>query len=418
MAAAITLLALAASAGLTSARQGAVEAMIAVDELTPILPITEIAGTRAYQYDRKLGDVSASWVAPDAALSSAGGLKVGRVLAETKKVYAQPDISPETAARLGGGAEALGQLAASSFTAISKSIGAKLITGSSAPTADIDAASYLVTTSGGITAVTCGGMLDLSLSTRGSVKYTATGTLFRYKAPGDLDYGDPVAIGTSATGRVFSANGDSWISITRGAGALATNTEAVITITAGADEPDGVYALMAGVTRQWIYGGTNGGAVTFALLDQLLDLCKGSGQKVLVTSKPIRRAIRALLRDKAAETFADVGAKKVLSYDGVPILASDYVPTNRTRGTASGVCSSIIAATLGDMQGLRGVASTGITEEAMQGARAIASGPFGISSYQLPVSQTGDSMVVRATGYMGFAQELVEGVAILDGLTY
>lgn len=418
MATTVTLLQLAQNAGLSASETGAVEAMLTTDELTPLLPFETIAGTTAYRYDRKLADVTAAWVASQGAFTAAGGVKYGRILAETKKLYAQPDVSPEDAARLGGVNGVLGSLAASAFVAMSRAIANKAINGSSAPTSTIDAQSYLVTTSGGITACTTGGLHDLSQSTRGELKYTASGTLFRYKAPGDTDFGDAVSIGTTATGTVFSKNGENYLTITRGAGSLASNTTAVVTIANGADEPDGLYKLMAGVTRQWLYGGDNGGPVSFDLLDQLVDTCKGSGQKVMVTNKAVRRAVRKLFRDKAsAETFTDVGSRKVLSYDGIPIIASDYMLATRTRGTASGVCSAIICASLGTMQGFRGVASTGIVDAAMQGARLITSGPFGMQCHQLPVSQSNDNVVARAVGYVGFAQELVEGVAILDGLT-
>ena len=413
-----TLLQLAANAGLSMGQRGAVEAMLTVDEITPILPFDTVNGSRAYAYDRKLGQVSASWVAPASSLSSAGGLSLGRVLSETKKLYAQPDITPEDAARLGGGDMAMGALAESAFVAMARAIGNKAINGSSAPTSTIDAQSTIVASTC-VTACTCGGLFDLSRETRGELRYATSGTAFRYRAPGDVDFGDAVTIGTGSSGRVFSKNGENWLYITRGAGAISANTTAVVTIAVTADEPDGLFRMMEGVTRQWLYGGTDGGAISFELLDQLMDLCKGQGQKVLLTSKLIRRAIRKLLRDKAGgETFADVGSKKVLAYDGVPILVSDYMPTTRTRGSSGAVCSAVIATTLGDMQGFRGVASTGIADVAMQGARPIAQGPYGIAAYQLPVSTTSDALVTRATGYVGFANELVEGVAILDGLTY
>lgn len=419
MAATQTLLQLANNAGLSPGMQGAVEASIVVDELTPYLPVETIAGTRAYGYDRITGHVSASWVAPDASMSSAGGRKLGRILAETKKLYAQPDISPEDAARAGGAGAVLGDLAASCFTAMSRAIGDKAINGNSAPTSTIDAQSVLVTTSGGITACTCGGLMDLSRETRGELKYTASGTKFRYRAPGDVDWGDEVTLGTSASAYVYSKNGSNWLYITRGAGALSSNTTAVVTFAFSADEPTGIYKLMEAETGQWIYGGTDGGALTFELLDQLLDLCKGGPNRVMLMPKKIRRALRKLLRDKATnETFADVGGKKVPTYEGIPVLVSDYMPTNRARGSSGSVCSSIILMSLGMKEGFRGVASTGIVDQAMQGARLITQGPFGTAAYQLPVSQTSDTLTERAVGYFGFAQELREGIAILDGLTY
>lgn len=418
MAATQTLFQLAARAGLTPGMKGAVEASIVVDELTPFLPFTTIAGHRAYAYDRITGQVTASWVAPDAALSSAGGRAIGRITGETKKLYAQPDVSPEDAARAGGANDVLGDLAASCFTAMSRKIGDAAINGSSAMTAVIDAQSVLVAATC-VTAVTPGGLLDLTQETRGEVKYTAAGTLFQYRAPGETDFGATTAIAANASGTVYSKNGDAFLTITRGAGALAANTTAVVVLANGAQEPDGLYRLMAGNTGQWIYGGDNGGALTFELLDQLFDLCKGEGPKAMLMPKKIRRALVKLLRDKAtSETFAEVGGRKVPMYGGVPVIVSDYMPTNRTRGSSGAICSSIILMTLGERQGFRGIASTGITDVAMQGARLIAQGPFGTAAHQLPVSTTSDTLTLRSTGFVGFAQELKEGVAILDGLTY
>lgn len=418
MAATQTLFSLAASAGISPAMRGAVEASIVVDELTPFLPVQTVAGTRAYAFDRITGQVTASWVAADAALSSAGGRAYGRITNETRKLYAQPDVSPEDAARAGGAPDVLGDLAASCFTSLSRKIGDAAINGSSAPTATIDSQSPIVAATC-VTAVTCGGALDLTAATIGELKYTATGTFFRYKAPGDVDFGDSVSIGTSASGYVYSKNGDAWLYLTRGVGAISGNQTAVVTLANGANEPDGLYRLMAANTSQWIYGGTDGGALTFELLDQLLDLCKGDGPKAMLMPKKIRRAMRKLLRDKAtSETFEMVGGRKVPMYEGIPCIVSDYMPTNRVRGSSGSVCSSIILMSLGDRQGFRGVASTGIADAAMQGARMIAAGPFGTAAWQLPVSSTSDTLTLRATGYFGFAQELKEGVAILDGLTY
>jgi len=414
-----TLLQLANNGGLSPGMQGAVEASIVVDELTPYLPFETLSGTRAYGYDRVTGYVSASWIAPDAAMSSAGGRKIGRILAETCKLYAQPNISPEDAARSGGAASVLGDLAASCFTSMSRAIGDKAINGNAAPTATIDALSALVTTSGGITACTCGGLMDLSREQRGELKYTASGTKFRYRAPGDVDFGEEATIGTSTSGYVYSKNGHNWLYITRGAGALSSNSTVTVSFAFSADEPTGLYKLMEADTGQWIYGGADGGALTFELLDQLLDLCKGGSNRVMLMPKKIRRAMRKLLRDKATnETFADVGGRKVPTYEGIPCLVSDYMPTNRTRGSSGAVCSSIILMSLGAKEGFRGVASTGIVDPAMQGARLITSGPFGTAAYQLPVTATSDALVERAVGYFGFAQELREGIAILDGLTY
>lgn len=410
----VSLLQLAANAGISPALSGAVEAMIVADELAAVLPVT-VQRQREYSYTRRLSVGAAQWVAPGAAITATAGPRYGRVLAECRKIVAQPSITPEDAARAGGVESVHGALAASAFTAISREIARVTIVGSSAPTATLDPGSPLAV-AGGVTELTPSGQWDLDLGGLAQLRYTTTGGgTFRYRGPGDLDFGEPVVIPASSTGTVVSANGELRLTITRGATVLSTATTAAVTLTRGS-EPDGLYQLLAPHTSRWLYAGTNGGPVTFELLDELLDLCRGDGPRVLVTSHRGRRAIRKLLRDRSSESFVDIGARKTVAYDGVPVLATEYVPTTRERGTSGPVCTSVFALTLGEGQGLRLIAAEGVADAAAQGARLIAQGPFGIGAYHLPVSQNTDEIVFRAVGYIGVAQELIPGAAVLDGI--
>jgi hypothetical protein len=412
----VSLLQLAANAGISPALSGAVEAMIVADELASVLPVT-VQRQREYSYTRRLSVGAAQWVAPGAAITATAGPRYGRVLAECRKIVAQPSITPEDAARAGGAEAVHGALAASAFTAISREIARVTITGSSAPTAALDPGSPLAV-AGGVTALVPSGQWDLDLGGLAQLRYTtAGGGTFRYRGPGDVEFGEPVVIPASSTGTVVSANGELRLTITRGATALTTATTSVVTVTRGAAEPDGLYQLLAPHASRWLYAGTNGGPITFELLDELLDMCRGDGMRVLVTSHRGRRAIRKLLRDRSAETFTDVGSRKTVAYDGVPVLATEYVPTNRERGTSGPVCTSVFALTLGEGQGLRLIAAEGVADAAAQGARLVAQGPFGIGVYHLPVSQSTDEIADRAVGYVGVAQELIPGAAVLDGLT-
>ncbi len=63
------------------------------------------------------------------------------------------------------------------------------------------------------------------------------------------------------------------------------------------------------------------------------------------------------------ETTVDQFGQQVETYDGVPIVADDFVPDNEVQGTSGTVCSSVFALKFGMNIGLMGLQHGGITIE-------------------------------------------------------
>lgn len=115
------------------------------------------------------------------------------------------------------------------------------------------------------------------------------------------------------------------------------------------------------VAAQEVSAGTNGGALTLALLDQLIDLVKGGKPDILLMSKRSRRKLKSLLVASAhyVESGRDMFGRQVMFYDGIPVEVSDWQPDNETQGTEA-AASSIYALRFGEADGLVGLQNGGI----------------------------------------------------------
>lgn len=107
--------------------------------------------------------------------------------------------------------------------------------------------------------------------------------------------------------------------------------------------------------RKWIdpsmvvATGTNGSPVSFELLDQLINKFTGSPPDAIIVHPRTYLSIKALLRTaytSPPELMLQNFGRPVLTYDGVPILKNEYIPTNLTKGTGTNL-TEIYAVRLG-----------------------------------------------------------------------
>ena len=122
------------------------------------------------------------------------------------------------------------------------------------------------------------------------------------------------------------------------------------------------------VAGQTLYAGVDGGAVSFAALDELKDLVK-LGADVLMMRQGTWRAIRALNRAQGGNTaemmMIENFGKPVKAYDGTPVIINDFLPINETRGTNDDT-TSIYGLRLNEADGFHGLfggASAGVRLE-------------------------------------------------------
>ncbi len=147
---------------------------------------------------------------------------------------------------------------------------------------------------------------------------------------------------------------------------------------------------------------TNGDALSFDQLDQLIDLVKIGEQRVFVMNSRTRRSFIKLARGTGGiqpESLDIPGiVGPVTSYRGVPILRNDYIPLDQVQGTEN-AATSIFLVGLDENEGLAGL---------------MAAGQAGIEVEDIGPVQNKDSRRYRLKWYSGLAlhSELAMACAI------
>ena len=124
---------------------------------------------------------------------------------------------------------------------------------------------------------------------------------------------------------------------------------------------DGVDKICAGLpAAQTISMGANGGTLTLARLDELIDAVK-TKNVALIMSRRSRRTLQSLVRTSGAMLEARPGnfLEWVQMYNGVPVFINDFIPDNKTVGTSTD-CSTIYCFSMGEAdQGVVGLSAPG-----------------------------------------------------------
>jgi hypothetical protein len=128
---------------------------------------------------------------------------------------------------------------------------------------------------------------------------------------------------------------------------------------------DGLSTLITttGASAQVITPAAGGGAMTLALVDQLIDVVKGGKPDCLLTTKKQRRKLKGLLTSSAhyVETGESSFGRQVMMYDGVPVLVSDFLTDAEAADNGTGnTFSSMWAIHFSPADGLTGLTNGGI----------------------------------------------------------
>lgn len=170
----------------------------------------------------------------------------------------------------------------------------------------------------------------------------------------------------------------------------------------------GLLALCA--SSQKAATGNNGGALSFAFMDETMDLVvdKDGSVDYLMMHARTRRSYKALLRALGGASISEVyelpSGDKVDAYSGVPIFRNDWIPINQTKGSGSAQ-TTFFAGTLDDGSQKHGIA--GLTAETALGLQVVDVGE----------SETKDEHIWRVKWYCGLALFCEKGLALADGIT-
>ncbi|NRD64916.1 phage major capsid protein [Corallococcus exiguus] len=174
------------------------------------------------------------------------------------------------------------------------------------------------------------------------------------------------------------------------------------------DEFVGLLGLAS--SGQTLTAGANGGALSFEMLDELLDAVKAKDGKVdfLMMHGRTIRSLKSLLRGQGGagivETLKLPSGEEVLEYEGVPVFRNDWMPTNQTQGSST-TSTSIVAGCLDDGSQRVGIAG-------LHAKKAL-----GIQVKNIGESETKDESITRVKFYCGLAVYSDLALAVAKGVT-
>lgn len=155
---------------------------------------------------------------------------------------------------------------------------------------------------------------------------------------------------------------------------------------------------------------TNGGPLTFAELDELIDLVTDKDGQVdyIMMHGRTRRSYLALIRSLGGTSPGDiytmVSGKQLPAYRGIPILRNDWIPINQTTGSLT-TGTTVFAGTFDDGSQTHGI--SGLTAE--NGA--------GIMVKDVGEREAADERIHRVIWYCGLAMFSEKGLAAYTGVS-
>ncbi len=160
---------------------------------------------------------------------------------------------------------------------------------------------------------------------------------------------------------------------------------------------DGIDRLTPG--GQTLSMGVNGGSLTLAKLDELIDMVKGGKPDMLLMSKRTRRSLNNLARTSGSFLEADRNefGQMMQYYDGIPLGICDVIADDKTVGSSTD-CSTVYAVKFGE------------------GALAGLTSPGGLQVERVGSLETRDATRTRVKWYVSLALFNTVKIAKLTGV--
>lgn len=177
----------------------------------------------------------------------------------------------------------------------------------------------------------------------GELKFTLTGTLLQFRAPGDVDFGEAVEIASDGTFVLKSSSPSKWIKVTLDVSDATADAIRRITFSTSSHEFDGLERLVPPHrVRTSLASEADGSDFTFGILEELRDMVKNrSGQLAFLMRSELRRKYNASCRMLGGVVPQWVQGPHVAipSFDGIPILVNDFIPKDEAKGSSTSLSS-------------------------------------------------------------------------------
>lgn len=320
------------------------KAIVTEDELFSILPFVPTEGN-GFSFTREKALPTAEWVAPTGPTAASNG-KEETVTVPVREISSDFDIRSFAIAQQGGQGVVARQMM-SKGKAVGREIARSLIRGAFATGYSLYQTTAPFTA---VDSITAGPWLDTDRFGPAELEYKHSTTSWRFRGPGDRDFGEWVVATTDGTYTLKSDNPSKWIRVQLDVSDAAADGRTALSFTSSSNEPDGVEAMMD--PGQVIApSAADGDAFSFNVLDQLIDKVKVRDGLAFVMPAALRRKYKDKLRSLGGTSAEYVVnsfdpqsgrpvQRRLLAYDDIPILKNDFIPTNETVGGTS-TCSSV-----------------------------------------------------------------------------
>ena len=330
---------------------GVAKAIVTMDELAAVLPLLPTSQIHV-AYRREGALPGTAWLPDTGVTSEESAGTDDNVVVPLRRIVGNVDVDA-LADELTG--QSRGEQRSSKLSAKVKSTWreamSKFING-----ANVTSHALVLATDpfAAIDAIDYGPWLDSGRYGPGEIQYTHVGTFWKFRAPGDVDFGDAVACAADGSYTLYSWNKSKWITVTLDVSDATANGRTTITFISSGNEYDGLKELIGpGMTIDPT--GANGDAFDLAMLDKLITLEKVRTNRAFVTTGSLVEKFYAAYRALGGTTPQTLQlpgyGSPVPTYRGIPILQNDNVLATETVGSAT-TCSSVYLASLDEAQGL------------------------------------------------------------------
>lgn len=206
-----------------------------------------------------------------------------------------------------------------------------------------------------VDAVTAGPWLDSNRHGPGEIKYTHTGTLVQFRAPGDVQFGPAVTANADGTYLLLGDNPSKWVVVTLDVSDANADAIRRLTFTSSSNEFDGLKVLISsGQTRASL--GAAGDPPSFSILDELIHAVKEKtvGKMAFMMHSTLVQRYESLMRAAGwgIPTVQLPGtASQAPAYKRYPLLTNDWITKDESKGGTT-TLSSIYLANMAPESGL------------------------------------------------------------------
>lgn len=319
------------------------------DDMFAICPWVPKLG-EGFSYEREVSLGSFGAIAPGGSVNESTG-KTEKVTISNREFSADFYVPNFAQSLMSDRVSQLERQTMMKLKAAGRTLAGKMITGGSISSATVDA----FDTGAYVDALVAASPFIRDREGPGELKYTHSGTLLQFRAPGDPEFGDAVACTTDGNYTLASKDPSKWITVTLDVSDATANQTRRIAFTAS-NEFDGLQNQCAS-SQVRSASGNDGDALSFPILEELVDAVKNrSGQLAFVMHSKVRRKYNALVRatggtDPGFVMEGPLGKLTLPSFAGIPILTNDNVPVNESKGSAS-TLSSVYLANFADGEGV------------------------------------------------------------------